>query len=308
MEEKIGNVILNLTDYSGQDYYCDGDIEDALLQIVMSRKESDDFTDVILTDNRWPVLYHLSDERKNIIDVMRIDQNDSLLEIGAGCGALSGGLADRAAKVTCVELSKKRSLINAYRNSEYSNIIIKVGNFRDISFTDSYDVITLIGVLEYAGNYMDGGAAAYPALLQSAYELLNPGGRLYVAIENKYGLKYFAGCVEDHTGRVFDGIEDYTQTEIAKTFAKSELQDYLEKSGFSETFFYYPMPDYKFASVIYSDRKLPKVGEIYHLLSNYDRPRDLLFSEEAAFNGIIKAGYFDIFANSFLVEAVKGAR
>lgn len=32
---------------------------------------------------------------------------------------------------------------------------------------------------------------------------LAPGGRIVIAIENKYGLKYFAGCKEDHLGTYF---------------------------------------------------------------------------------------------------------
>lgn len=306
MKETIGKVCLDFSDYTGQDVYSDGDIEDALLQIVRDHGGSDDYTDVILADNRWPVLYHLSEERQNIIDAMNINETDSLLEIGAGCGALSGGFAARAGQVTGVELSKKRSTINATRNNGRSNLVIRVGNFDAMAFPDTYDVITLIGVLEYAGSYLQGASNPYLLLLEKAYGLLNPGGRLYVAIENKYGLKYFAGCVEDHTSRVFDGIEDYSGTNIARTFAKSELLDFVTKCGFADIFFYYPMPDYKFASVIYSDKRLPRTGELYHLLANYDRPRDLLFSEEAAFDGIIRAGYFDIFANSFLLEAVKG--
>lgn len=35
-QEKIGSVTLNLTYYSGQDYYSDGDIEDEMLDIAMN--------------------------------------------------------------------------------------------------------------------------------------------------------------------------------------------------------------------------------------------------------------------------------
>ena len=75
----------------------------------------------------------------------------SVLEIGAGCGAISGVLCRNAKHVTSVDLSKRRSLINANRNKEYDNLTIMVGNFNDVVLKEKYDYITLIGVLEYAG-------------------------------------------------------------------------------------------------------------------------------------------------------------
>ena len=45
-----------------------------------------------------------------------------------------------------------------------------------------------------------------------------------MAIENKLGLKYFAGCKEDHVGRMFEGIEGYKNTSGVETFSKRELE------------------------------------------------------------------------------------
>lgn len=302
MTEKIGNVKLNYDFYAGNDLYSDGDIEDVLLEIVRDEK---DFDRVIAQDNRWPILYHLSRSRQNIIEVMDIDKSDDLLEIGAGCGALTGGFSTRAGNVTCIDLSKKRSMINAERNKSCNNIEIIVGNFSNIKFEKTFDVITLIGVLEYADSYMEGDSQAHIHFLEKMHTLLNPGGRVYIAIENKYGLKYFAGCTEDHTGRQFDGITDYNNVSGVRTFAKSELEKMIFESGFKDVFFYYPMPDYKFASQIFSDGRLPEEGELYNLSVSYDRERDILFSEEKAYDGLIHANYFDIFANSYLIEATK---
>lgn len=64
-------------------------------------------------------------------------------------GAITGVLAEKAGSVTCVDLSKKRSLINAYRNREHDNVTIYVGNFNDIEpvLPCDYDYVLLIGVL-----------------------------------------------------------------------------------------------------------------------------------------------------------------
>lgn len=75
-----------------------------------------------------------------------------MLEIGGGPGAITGALCRSAAEVTCIDLSRKRCLINAYRHRDCENLTFLVGNFQDIEpkLEQKYDLITLIGVLEYA--------------------------------------------------------------------------------------------------------------------------------------------------------------
>ena len=50
------------------------------------------------------MLYHLSKQRTCCIEWIEADKNADVLEIGAGCGAVTGCLADKYAHVTCVEL------------------------------------------------------------------------------------------------------------------------------------------------------------------------------------------------------------
>lgn len=55
-------------------------------------------------------------------------------------------------------------------------------------------------------------------------EACEKDGRIVIAIENKYGLKYWAGCKEDHTGRYFDGLMGYPEGGSARTFTRQGLQ------------------------------------------------------------------------------------
>lgn len=143
---------MNYEFYTGKDLYSDGDIEDEILQIV---KTSEDYNYTDSRFNNWAVLYHLSRQRENIVEPMDISETDDVLEIGAGMGAVTGAMARKAHKVDCIELSKRRSLVNANRHKTADNIEIFVGNFQDIKITKKYDVITLIGVLEYANYYIN---------------------------------------------------------------------------------------------------------------------------------------------------------
>lgn len=211
-----------------------------------------------------------------------------------------------AKDVTCIELSKKRSLINAYRNRLRDNLEILVGNFEDVekTLTDKYDVITLIGVYEYAASYIN-SEDPYHDFICIAMKHLQPGGRLVIAIENRLGLKYFAGCREDHVGLYFEGIEGYTNTDGVITFSKDELKNILTECGCENIQIRYPYPDYKFPIAIYSDDYLPKEGELNMNVLNMDQSRQLLFDESKVYDSMEGTNLFPIFSNSFLVEIVK---
>lgn len=300
-EEIIGKIKLDYTYYPGQDLYCDGDIEDELLEIVKNHSK-EEFRGIIEEKASWPILYHLSPLRENIVEWIPIEPGAKVLEIGSGCGAITGSLSRKSGSLTCVDLSKKRSLINAYRNKECDNVVIHVGNFKDIepALEMDYDYIFLIGVFEYGQGYI-GGDHPYEEFMAIMQKHLAPKGRMGIAIENKYGLKYFAGCREDHIGDYFTGIEDYPSGGGVRTFSRNGLIRILEANQVEQFCFYYPYPDYKFVSNIYSDEYLPKVGELSTNFRNFDRDRMLLFDEKNAFDGLIRDGMFQEFSNSFMV-------
>ena len=187
---------LNLDYYTGTDHYSDGDIEDELLAMVKSKKPVDE---ILAVDNRWAILYHLSPIRQNILNWYPFKRDASVLEIGGGCGAITGALCERVSEVKVVELSKRRSTINFERNKHHDNLEIIVGNLNDIKFEQKFDYITLIGVLEYAGSFTK-TEKPYEDFLKKIKSLLKEDGKLLIAIENRYGMKYFAGAKEDHTG------------------------------------------------------------------------------------------------------------
>lgn len=297
--EKVGNVTLNLSHYPGEDLYSDGDDELLLLDVVKKYKESE-YNAVISEKKNWALMYHLSHIRENIISNMQIEKNAQVLEIGAGCGAVTGALARKAGHVTCVDLSKRRSMINALRHQNCDNLEIMVGNFQDVETElGVYDYITLIGVFEYAQSYIDSGNYA-EEFLNLIKKHLKPDGKIIMAIENKLGLKYWAGCTEDHFGTYFEGIENYPHTTGVRTYSKKELKLLFNHMNLDSTF-YYPYPDYKFTMQIFSDDYLPSMGDLDGNVLNFDRERMLLFDEQKVFDTLTKEDLFAEFSNSFLI-------
>lgn len=306
MIEEIGKVKLDYSKYPGEDFYCDGAVEDELLQIVRDLSPVE-YAKEVEARKSWPVLYHLSPLRENIIDWIPMDKSMKVLEVGSGCGAITGALSRKAGGVTCVELSKKRSMINAYRHAECDNVTIHVGNFKDIEpdLPKDFDFIYLIGVFEYGQSYI-GGDKPYEDFLKILMPHLAPGGRIVIAIENKYGLKYFAGCKEDHLGTYFSGIENYEAGGGVRTFSRRGLERIFRSCGVEEYYFYYPYPDYKFMTTLYSDAYLPGKGELSNNMRNFDRDRMVLFDEKTAYDGLVEDGLYSVFANSYIAIVGKG--
>ena len=88
MQEKIGKVLLDYESYPGKDLYSDGDIEDELLSIAKDYGE-EEFDRVVAEKKSWPVLYHFSHVRTNILQWIPMTGQEEVLEIGSGCGRKS---------------------------------------------------------------------------------------------------------------------------------------------------------------------------------------------------------------------------
>ena len=289
---------LNLDYYTAKDHYSDGDIEETLLKMAQEGKS---FEDLPEDEVSFPMVYHFSGLRENILSWYPLKKTDSVLEIGAGCGAITGMLCRKAGHVTSVELSKRRADINFARNKEKKNLTIMVGNLNDMTFPEKFDYVVVNGVLEYAMSFTE-GKTPYETFLQRMGAYLKPEGRLLIAIENRLGLKYFAGAPEDHTDLHFFGINGYPGNQSVRTFSKNELGELLENSGFPFLRFYYPYPDYKFPTEIFTDESLytNSYGRNYPVYT--DKTADL-FAESEGVKAFEKEKILNSFVNSFLVEA-----
>lgn len=288
----------NLEYYKGSDLYTDGDIEEKMLDIAEGNPDMDDFS-----GQEFPVVYHFSKIRHNILSWYPFGKDCSILEIGAGCGALTGLLCERASRVVSIELSHRRAKINYERHKKYTNLEIIVGNMQDIELDEKFDYVIVNGVLEYAISFTSGDTP-YEDFLSSLCPYLKDDGRILISIENRLGLKYFAGAPEDHTDNFFLGLQEYVGNETVRTFSKPELISLLEKVGLKEHKFYYPYPDYKFPREIFTEEYLTKdrVGSDYYSIGS---KRFYLYDEAKVAESFAAEGIMEYFMNSFLVEASK---
>lgn len=289
--------------------YNDGDdVENYMLSTFKQKPSEKDINEILRATDSWAVKYHLSPDRKNLLSWFNFKKGATLLEVGAGCGAVTGAFLDQGLEVTAVELSKRRADTIKARFQESKNLKVYSGNIHKQKFDSLFDYITLIGVLEYSGRFTKGDNP-FQEMLEDNRRLLKKGGELILAIENKLGLKYWRGAPEDHTNRIFDGIEGYPNYDGIRTFSRKELIELLQKAGFKDIRFYYPLPDYKFCYEIFSDdyvptarhRVTPSLFPSPHPSQSYN-----LFNERIVAESLQDAGLFKDFANSFLVFAKNG--
>lgn len=241
------------SDYQGI-AYSDGDkAENKLAAIIRDAEDVSVLSEELpqhCTD--WATLYHLSSIRGNILRPFEHLLKGKVLEIGAGCGAISRFLGECGAQLLSLEGSPRRASIAASRTRGLENVTVLAERFDDFKTDEQFDAITLIGVLEYASMFSADDDPAY-AMLKRIRDLLKPDGHLFIAIENQLGLKYFAGAPEDHLSVPMYGIEGRYTAGQPKTFGRKELIQLIERAGFKSSTFLSPSPDYKLPNSIITE-------------------------------------------------------
>lgn len=290
--------------------YSDGDQhEDYLRGVIANAQDISSWSPELIAAIRdWPSEYHLSPVRHNLLRPFEFGSNHTVLELGGGCGAMTRYLGEHVGRVVCVEGSPRRAEIAALRCRDLASVEVYCDALDEFDTDERFDFVLLIGVLEYATKY---GKGDDPALecLRSARRFLKPSGHLVLAIENKLGLKYFAGCGEDHIGVPFVSVGDlYDRGDVA-TYGRRELIEKFDGAGFREVRFFYPFPDYKVPTVILAEDALgaPVLNCADLLLlaesRDYAENRYRTFDDQLAWRSVHRNGLVQDLANSFLVFA-----
>jgi SAM-dependent methyltransferase len=296
-------------------HYSDGlEVEDRILELLRQSSDLSSMADIIGPEQYelWPMRYHLSPERANLL--RHFDFSGlRVVELGAGMGAISRFLAEQAESLVVVEGSERRFAALRHRLSDLDNWSGEVGRFENFDHEEGFDVVCLIGTLEYAGNFIQAPEAfagdSFDYSLNRAARLLNPGGVLVLAIENPIGLKYWSGSGEDHSGELFSGVVGYGDGQTAETFPLRQLRQRLTRCGLTIEELYYPFPDYKLpqsvigAELARIDPALATDLACFRQFEGSGHQRSYLFPDYLALEHLGRAGLFESFANSYLLAA-----
>ncbi|HZL83776.1 MAG TPA: class I SAM-dependent methyltransferase [Candidatus Krumholzibacteria bacterium] len=211
----------------------------------------------------WRVLFPLDRERTVSLDV------------GAGWGAISFGLAPHVRRHYALERVPERLEFIAIRKAQdgVENVVPLCADLHAVPLLPaSLDLVAVNGVLEWAG-LVDPERAPHraprePGVLQEAFLrqlclLLRPGGRLYVGIENRYGRLFWRGT-PDHQGLRYTSLmpralaRAYSRWRAARsprtfvtesdyrtwTYSLRGTRQLLERCGFQDVEAYAVVPGY----------------------------------------------------------------
>ena len=240
----------------------------------------------LLKKKGYDYLYHLSDIRGNIVRWLPIKKGDVILETEAECGAITGAFLEKTENVTCITRCATDAEILAERFSNCKKLSVYSGKLSDA-----------FQALESEKALFDWIIVTDARALSGIHNLLKKNGRAACITDNRCSMRSFSGIVPDKDTKPFEGVEG--KFEAGFTFGG--LKKLMKVTGFNEAQMYYPYPDYRFMKMLFSNKRLPRVGELLDNDNNLSEDGYKLFNQKDAFDASCEDGSFQYYSNSYLL-------
>ncbi len=225
----------------------------------------------------------------NILNWYEFEEQAEILDLNPNFGEAIREVLKRVKKITAIsnQRIKANSMQKNYLRS--TNLEVLVGYFEDVELDKKFDYVTIIGVKD---------AQEFEKKINYAKSHLKPNGKILVAFDNKFGMKYWTGIKQDIPNQydTLTGKIDKLTIDEAETILK-------QNSLFHKR--YYPLPDYRLTNVIFSDDYLPDAESIMSRdLICFEDDEYCEFSPRLAYIELLKENenYFKLFADSYFLE------
>ena len=153
--------------------------------------------------------YVTDEERARYLDILPINKDSIVLEIGASKGQHTHLIAARCAFVCGLEVVLDQAMFAAMRCAQMGrqNVSIAVGgdDCRLPYLSGSFDVVIINLVIEWCAGRdpTEETAALQQRLVTESRRVLRPGGCLFVATKNRFNVRLLTGGVDEHCGLRF---------------------------------------------------------------------------------------------------------
>lgn len=267
------------------------DREERILQIIEQEPKAN-YHRIAREEGDYFLLKELSPIRTNVISWLPFQNEEQVLELNAGYGALTGAMTSKVKKITCVtENEQAATIIRRRHENQGTQIECRWGDnaLQKHSMADrGYDWIIIKNLKELA----------------QVRELLANQGKVILICRNALGMMYFAG-VKDEKAKDYFASLMATDADF-DTCTREEIKTEVKKAGLRVDSWYYPYPDEMFPMEIFSDEYLPHVGQLTSNDRNFQMDRIKLFEEAKVFDRVIKEKQFPQFSNAYLLILQKG--
>ena len=245
--------------------------------------------------------------RENIINWYDFKEGSNILEIGCDFGQVTKFFCNTNFKVDSIEIDLEKYEYSQKILDQFKNI--KLYNKNLIQYCEEnngnkFDYIIVTTSMDRLNEFVleNKKYTAFNKFMELSSGLLNENGVILIAIDNKFAIKNFSGSTfkGENSYAILEGKQKNTGV-----FSKKEIISILNSMQLKYKF-YYPFPDYKLPSVIYTDEYLPNKNSNKLKYLVYYNPKDtIVFNEIDVVKEIVKDEMLDYFSNSYFIEISK---
>lgn len=148
--------------------------------------------------------------RAGYVDLLAVDAESSVLEIGCSMGQHTEALAARCRMVCGIDVVPEQAAFARERcvQQGFTNVLTACGGDDGrLPYADGqFDAVVLNLVLEWCGNRSpEGHEVIQRRLLAEISRVMKPGGRLFLSTKNRFALEMLLGGRDEHTHMIRGG-------------------------------------------------------------------------------------------------------
>jgi hypothetical protein len=289
----------------------------------------------------YPEYFDIIFSPKRAAGLLYLDPLPGEIVVDAGCmwGALSVPLARAGCTVISIDQTfESLFLLNKrIKEENLNNVHLVCSDLKKINFQkESFDKAVINGVLEwipevetielkkYFGKKIQSSVRRdsrsprdiQQEFLKNLFFGLKTGGKLYLAIENRYDLLYFFGLPDPHCDIKFITfmprvIQDIISKILLKRpyvnwlYSSKELKKLVHSAGFSDVAIYYVYPDYQNPDYILTKEGMCFLQPWWHT-NNNNNNKIMRIVKQYIKNVIYMRMRLPFFSPSLIVIAQKG--